>query len=146
MTATRHALAAAVLLTSAALAPAQDRPNILFIYTDDHSHRAVSCYPEAYPFVKTPNLDRLAKQGVRFAGAYNGSWCAPCACARRARSSRISSSARLIGLSSSGLWLTSFKTRSRLSNLSIQPAAALRPRHRRDVPPALAEHPSHCGP
>lgn len=53
------------------------RPNILFIYTDDHSHRTVSCYPEAYPWVKTPNIDRLAKRGVRFASAYIGTWCMP---------------------------------------------------------------------
>ena len=53
------------------------RPNILFIYTDDHSHRTVSCYPEAYPWVKTPNIDRLATTGVRFASAYIGTWCMP---------------------------------------------------------------------
>lgn len=53
------------------------RPNVLFIYTDDHSHRTLSCYKEAYPWVKTPNIDRLAKQGVRFLAAYNGSWCMP---------------------------------------------------------------------
>ena len=28
---------------------AEQRPNILFIYTDDQSHRTVSCYDEAYP-------------------------------------------------------------------------------------------------
>ena len=44
-----------------------ERPNILFIYTDDHSYRTLSCYPEAYPWVRTPNIDKLAKQGVRFA-------------------------------------------------------------------------------
>jgi arylsulfatase A-like enzyme len=54
-----------------------DRPNILFIYTDDHSHRTLSCYPEAYPWVRTPNIDRLAAQGVRFTAAYNGAWCMP---------------------------------------------------------------------
>jgi arylsulfatase A-like enzyme len=53
------------------------RPNILFIYTDDQSHRTVSCYPEAYPWARTPNIDRLAKSGIRFTAAYNGSWCAP---------------------------------------------------------------------
>ncbi len=56
---------------------ASKRPNILFIYTDDHSHRTVGCYPEAYPFVKTPNIDRLASQGVRFTHAYIGTWCMP---------------------------------------------------------------------
>lgn len=63
-------------------APAQPaapgkRPNILFIYTDDQSHRTLSCYPEAYSWVRTPNIDRLARSGIRFTAAYNGSWCAP---------------------------------------------------------------------
>ena len=48
-----------------------ERPNILFIYTDDHSYRTLSCYKEAYPWVKTPNIDKLASQGVRFTAAYN---------------------------------------------------------------------------
>ena len=56
---------------------ASKRPNILLIYTDDHSHRSVSCYPEAWDFVKTPNIDRLAKRGVRFAHAFIGTWCMP---------------------------------------------------------------------
>ena len=53
------------------------RPNILFIYTDDHSYRTVGCYPQAYPWVKTPTIDRLAKEGVRFEYAYIGTWCMP---------------------------------------------------------------------
>jgi arylsulfatase A-like enzyme len=56
---------------------AGERPNILFIYTDDHSHRTVSCYPEAYDWVETPNIDALAASGVRFAQAYTGTWCMP---------------------------------------------------------------------
>jgi arylsulfatase A-like enzyme len=55
----------------------KSRPNILFIYTDDHSHRTVSCYPEAYPWARTPNIDALAKRGVRFTHAYIGTWCMP---------------------------------------------------------------------
>jgi arylsulfatase A-like enzyme len=54
-----------------------DKPNILFIYTDDHSYRTLSCYPEAYKWVRTPNIDKLAKRGVRFSAAYNGAWCMP---------------------------------------------------------------------
>lgn len=54
-----------------------ERPNILFIYTDDHSYRTISAYPEAYPWVRTPNIDRLARRGVRFTAAYNGAWCMP---------------------------------------------------------------------
>ncbi|MDP7205113.1 MAG: sulfatase-like hydrolase/transferase, partial [Pirellulaceae bacterium] len=52
-------------------------PNILFIYTDDHSHRTVSCYDEAYPWVRTPHIDQLASTGVRFSDAYIGTWCMP---------------------------------------------------------------------
>lgn len=65
------------LRARAADTPQPKRPNILFIYTDDQSYRTVSCYPEAYPWARTPNIDRLAKMGIRFAAAYNGSWCAP---------------------------------------------------------------------
>ena len=59
------------------LARAADRPNILFIYTDDQSHRTVSCYPESFDWVQTPNIDSLAEQGVRFSRAYIGAWCMP---------------------------------------------------------------------
>ena len=51
--------------------------NILYIFTDDQSHRSVSCYPEAHPWVQTPNIDRLAAEGVRFTTCYTGAWCAP---------------------------------------------------------------------
>ncbi len=53
------------------------RPNILFIFTDDQSHRSVGCYPEAHPWVKTPHIDRLAAEGIRFEYAYVGTWCMP---------------------------------------------------------------------
>ncbi|MEM9366309.1 MAG: sulfatase-like hydrolase/transferase [Planctomycetota bacterium] len=53
------------------------RPNILFIYTDDQSHRTVGCYRDAFDWVHTPNIDQLAQQGVRFNHAYIGSWCMP---------------------------------------------------------------------
>lgn len=61
----------------AAWADAEQRPNILFIYTDDQSYRTVGCYPESYPWAQTPNIDRLAETGVRFASAYVGTWCMP---------------------------------------------------------------------
>ncbi len=53
------------------------RPNILFIYTDDHSYRTVGCYPEAFKWVRTPSIDRLAERGIRFTHAYIGTWCMP---------------------------------------------------------------------
>lgn len=53
------------------------RPNILFIYTDDQSIRTVSCYPQALGWVETPNIDKLASEGIRFAAPYIGTWCMP---------------------------------------------------------------------
>ena len=55
--------------TLKSLRAAEKRPNILLIYTDDQSHRTVSCYPEAYDWVKTPHIDQLAKDGIRFTHA-----------------------------------------------------------------------------
>lgn len=66
-----------LLVLSGKVVSAVDRPNILFIFTDDQSYRTVGCYPEAYPWVKTPNIDALAAQGVRFTHTYIGTWCMP---------------------------------------------------------------------
>ena len=55
---------------------AQQRPNILFIMSDDHDNDAISAYSKQ--FIETPNIDRLAKEGVRFNKAFVGnSICAP---------------------------------------------------------------------
>ncbi|MDB6003086.1 MAG: Sulfatase [Prosthecobacter sp.] len=59
------------------LAAETKRPNILFIYADDQSTKTVGCYPGSWPWVKTPNIDALAANGVRFHAAYLGSWCMP---------------------------------------------------------------------
>ena len=47
---------------------AGDRPNILLILSDDQSYPHVGCYHN--PDIKTPNLDQLASQGMRFDRAY----------------------------------------------------------------------------
>lgn len=71
-------LSLGVLAPTSALAADQPRrPNILLIFADDQSYKTVGCYPEAWPWVKTPNIDRLARSGVRFHGAYLGGWCMP---------------------------------------------------------------------
>ena len=68
-----------LLLLAAASVQAADakRPNILFIYADDQSTKTVGCYPGSFPGIRTPNIDSLAANGVRFRGAYLGSWCMP---------------------------------------------------------------------
>ncbi len=53
------------------------KPNILYIFTDDQSIRTVSAYTEAQPWIETPNLDRLADQGLRFRYSYTGAKCVP---------------------------------------------------------------------
>ncbi len=53
-------------------------PNILHIFTDDQSYRSIGAYGYApWGWVRTPNIDRLAATGVRFASAYCGAWCVP---------------------------------------------------------------------
>ena len=69
--------AAPVLLPLAALAVSgctgngktePPRPNILFIMTDDHTTQAMSCYGGVLN--KTPNMDRIAREGMRFDNCY----------------------------------------------------------------------------
>lgn len=52
------------------------RPNIVFIMTDDHAAHAISAYGSRLN--KTPNLDRLAKEGMKFENAFvTNSICTP---------------------------------------------------------------------
>jgi len=52
------------------------RPNILFIMSDDHAAHAMSCYGSRIN--QTPNLDRLAQQGMRFTNCFcTNSICGP---------------------------------------------------------------------
>ncbi len=52
------------------------RPNILFIMSDDHAYQAISAYQDQ--LLQTPNIDRLAKEGMRFTNAcVTNSICAP---------------------------------------------------------------------
>ncbi len=44
------------------------RPNIVYIMTDDHTAQMMSCYDRR--FIETPNLDRIAADGVRFTHSY----------------------------------------------------------------------------
>lgn len=45
-----------------------DRPNIVYIMTDDHTAQMMSCYDTRY--MQTPNLDRIARDGVRFTNSF----------------------------------------------------------------------------
>ncbi|ANG64639.1 sulfatase [Marinobacterium aestuarii] len=52
------------------------KPNILFIMADDHASKAISCY--GYGINQTPNLDRIAQEGMRLNHCYvTNSICTP---------------------------------------------------------------------
>lgn len=74
----RRLLAAIVLLATAGLMTARgaSRPNILFIMTDDHAAHAISAYGSRLNV--TPNLDRIAKEGMLFRNCFvENSICTP---------------------------------------------------------------------
>lgn len=57
-------------------AEAAERPNIVFIFTDDHASHSMSCYGSKIN--KTPNLDRIANDGMRFENCFvTNSICGP---------------------------------------------------------------------
>lgn len=89
----RHPLSRLVpilLSILSASAVADTQPNVLVIVTDEHNFRTLGCYRESMPreqaemwglgaTVPTPNLDRLAKEGVMCTRAYATSpVCSPC--------------------------------------------------------------------
>src|SRR4051812_15728317 len=42
------------------------RPNILFIFSDDHAYQAIGAYGDARRLIDTPNIDRIGREGMRF--------------------------------------------------------------------------------
>src|SRR5216684_3443064 len=69
-------LLSVMFLRTAANAAAPQRPNVLFIICDDIRWNAMSC--AGHPALKTPNIDRIATEGVRFANMFcTTSLCSP---------------------------------------------------------------------
>lgn len=58
-----------VQLGMAGLANAAEKPNIIFLFADDQNLSSVGCYGN--PDVKTPQMDQLARDGIRFDRHYN---------------------------------------------------------------------------
>lgn len=66
---TRLALTLATLAFGGAVLLRADpprRPNIVFLFSDDHAYQAVSAYGHPLKLNRTPNIDRLAAGGTRF--------------------------------------------------------------------------------
>lgn len=62
-------------LAFTAFAAAPQKPNIIFILADDYGTAEVGCYgADNY---KTPNIDKLAREGTRYTNAYTISLCGP---------------------------------------------------------------------
>ncbi len=81
---------AALLLTSLCLhsscvaaadqnSGSSDKPNIVYIFADDLGYAELGCYGQKK--IRTPNIDRLAKEGIKFTRGYSGNAvCAPSRC------------------------------------------------------------------
>ncbi|MEM7015354.1 MAG: sulfatase-like hydrolase/transferase [Verrucomicrobiota bacterium] len=65
-----HLLAIGCVLAFVSAAAGDDRPNIVLIFTDDQGMNDVGCYGSEIP---TPNIDRIAEEGVKFTNFYSAS-------------------------------------------------------------------------
>jgi len=70
---------AAAIAADPAVAAEARRPNIIVVLTDDQGYGDLSCHGN--PILKTPNLDRLHGEGVRFADFHVSPTCSPTRCA-----------------------------------------------------------------
>ncbi len=61
-------IALSLLVTGVSLLSANEKPNIVFFFTDDQTSSALACYGN--PIAKTPNLDSLAARGTRFENSF----------------------------------------------------------------------------
>jgi arylsulfatase A-like enzyme len=66
----RMAIATALAIMAVTPAVAQDRPNILVIFPDDVGWQNVSAYGRGTMGYTTPNIDRIAEEGVMFTDHY----------------------------------------------------------------------------
>ena len=72
-------LISSVLTMAMLVAQADRKPNIIFILADDLGYGELGCYGQRK--IRTPNIDRLASQGIKFTHHYTGApVCAPARC------------------------------------------------------------------
>ena len=67
-------------LAQSAAAPNRKQPNIVIIFTDDQGYGDLGCYGSE--IIRTPRLDKLAKEGTRFTSCYVQVVCGPSRSAR----------------------------------------------------------------
>jgi arylsulfatase A-like enzyme len=66
MTLPHAGFAACLIACLSATTHAADRPNIVFIFSDDHGYQAISAYNDPRKLLETPNIDRIGREGMRF--------------------------------------------------------------------------------
>lgn len=54
---------------------AQEKPNIIILLMDDVGYGDLGSY--GHPIIKTPNMDQLGKEGIRFTSFVTAMWCTP---------------------------------------------------------------------
>ena len=63
------------LMTAGSLIPVNKKPNVIIILTDDQGYGDLSCHGN--PFIKTPNLDKLYSESLRFTDFHVSPFCSP---------------------------------------------------------------------
>ncbi|MCK5175404.1 MAG: arylsulfatase, partial [Planctomycetes bacterium] len=67
-----------ILFTALRLSAGQETPNIVIILADDLGYGSANCYGAGVEHIRTPNIDRLAEEGIKFLDANTpGSVCSP---------------------------------------------------------------------
>ncbi|WP_139958669.1 sulfatase-like hydrolase/transferase [Flavicella sediminum] len=64
-----------ILLTSCSKKKIHSKPNVILIYADDLGRGLLGTYGQE--IIKTPNIDKLASEGISFKNAYGCNYCAP---------------------------------------------------------------------
>ena len=66
----KHLLTVAIVILFAGSAVAQDKPNILVVWGDDVGNTNISANTHGLMGYRTPNIDRIAREGMRFTDYY----------------------------------------------------------------------------
>ena len=89
-------LSSAALLFAGFVVHADSPPNFIVIFTDDQGYGDLGCYGS--PEIETPNIDRMAAEGIRFTSFYAAPFCGPSRAALRQLTSHRSAGWRLARL------------------------------------------------
>lgn len=72
---TRSVLAIGIVFATSQATAIASQPNVVVLFTDDMGYGDLECY--GHPLIRTPNLDQLARDGLRMTSFVTGCWCVP---------------------------------------------------------------------